>query len=119
MPPRWSDIEHDIEGAPQGTRLQGAGGFQGHDQGLALGRVADAVEGSVSGVAALAGHVHLRRQPAGARRVHLEVDVRRAARIGDGADGAEAVAAVRRGLGTPVALKVCIAPLQASLGGWW
>ena len=56
-----------------------------------LGQVAP--EG-VARVAGIAGHVELRRQQLACAELHLHVDVGRAAAVGHGPDGAEAVAAV-------------------------
>ena len=89
-----SDIEHDIESAFECSRFQGIGRLEAHDHALARGLVADAVEEAVGGVLALACDVHLGGEPPGSGRVHLEMDVRRAAGIGYRADSAEAVAAV-------------------------
>ena len=65
----------------------------------------------------LAGDVHLRGEAADAGGMHLEVDVRGAARVGDGADGAEGVAAVGIDRDAAVALEARVVALVAGVAG--
>ena len=68
----------------------------------------EALVEAVLRVLRMAGEVHLRGQALEPRPADREVDVRRAAGIGDRLDGAEAIAAVRRGGGRAEALEVRI-----------
>ena len=56
------------------------------------------IKKAVSRVAGIAGEIELRRQDTPSRRLHLDVEVARAARIQRRHDGLEAIAALRVGM---------------------
>ena len=97
-------------------RLRGRARGQPHLDALAPTRVADSIaKDAVALVARLAGDIELAGEQAADRRRDLEVDVRRAAGIGDRLQRAEAVAAVGLRQHAAIALEGRVAPLAAGL----
>src|SRR5581483_182245 len=112
-----SDVEHDVERAGESARLHLVGVLQAHDDAFARLAVSDGIEHGVAGIARFAGDVELRGETPDARRVHLEVDVRRASGMGDRADGAEGVAAAGVDTGAAIALESRIASPATGVAG--
>src|SRR5262249_22586594 len=93
------------EGALESPWLNVAGILKSHDHAFARGAVANRIEHAVGRVPQLTGNIKLRGEPSEPRRMHLEVNMRRATGIGDGPDGAKGVAAGSINLSAAVALK--------------
>src|ERR1041384_5117431 len=112
-----SDVEHDVERAFECAGFDLACVFEAHNQPCARIAIADGVEHTIGGVLRFVRDIELRGEAAYARSVHLEVNVRRATRVGDGADGGKGVAPSGVDLGAATALEAGIETLLAGGAG--
>src|SRR5688572_30186098 len=108
--------DHDIHRGRERARLQAVGRLQAHVDPFAPARIAHRVAvDEVALVERIAGEMELRREPPAVGGRDLEMDVRRATRIGDGLQRAKAVQALAVRHDLAVALERRIAALASRL----
>src|SRR5262245_243722 len=97
--------EHDVKGPEEGVLLEAVAWLELDDDAVALALVTDAVEDAVARVQRLARDIQLSDERLATRRRYGEVNVRRAAGIGDRLYGAESVSALGIGQHAPAPLE--------------
>src|SRR5262249_49969040 len=103
--------EHDVEAGGQFADARAGHRGEVDGDGFALHAVADAVVNAVAGVARVAANVALRGEFALPADLDLEVDVRRAPRVGHRLDRAEVIPAAGPGQEAAEPLEIRVAPL--------
>ncbi len=107
------EAEDDVEAGFELAQLGAGNWFELGEDGVAGGGLLDAFEKIVVGVAGISLDEHLGGEDPLAAFADAKVDVRGAAWVANGLDGAEVVAAVRSGHETTVALKILVAAVPA------